>query len=146
MIRFKILFLYLNAYYTEFLGLAEISEVDYQKWSCLISLVTSGRETSLRCRIYCLSESNLKDHLRPLLLPEHNLPHLSPVTRTGEKISLDFPICSFLFELQKRFTAMLSQSFIAPCLSLNFLISHWIINFPGTETLKRWYWLIVKVR
>lgn len=45
--RFKILFLYLNAYYTEFLGLAEISEVEYQDQSCLISLVASGRERNL---------------------------------------------------------------------------------------------------
>lgn len=43
----KISFVHLNAYYTEFLGLAEMSEVDHQKVSSLISVVTSGRERNL---------------------------------------------------------------------------------------------------
>lgn len=43
----KDIILVLNAYYTEFLGLAEISEVDYQKLSCLILLVTSGKQGNL---------------------------------------------------------------------------------------------------
>lgn len=136
--RFKILFLYLNAYYTEFLGLAEISEAEYQNQSCLISLVTSGRERNLAKVQNLLSQRviwkttwDLCCCLKTVFPVYHQLQGL-------ERRLADSPFCSLLFELQKQVTDVSPQSFIAPCLSLNFLIlhiSHGIINFPGRETL-----------
>lgn len=136
--RFKILFLYLNAYYTEFLGLAENSEVEYQDQSCLISLVASGRERNLAKVQNLLSQRviwkttwDLCCCVKTVFPVYHQLQGL-------ERRLADSPFRSFLFELQMRVMAVSSQSFIAPCLSLNFLILHispWIIHFPGRETL-----------